>query len=126
MATAWSPISRCPATLRFSFTSRGTRSNPRLDLADQGPGSLAFSRATAMLHLALCFAMSVTTTVSSASPVATPTQVGIRAAVAKALPLIQKGAAGHMEHRTCFACHHQAVPILAMTTARARGFDVPD
>src|SRR5436305_833349 len=48
----------------------------------------------------------------------------VRAAVAKALPLIQKGGRGHLEHRTCFACHNQAVPILAMTTARSRGFPV--
>jgi hypothetical protein len=47
----------------------------------------------------------------------------IRDAVVKALPLIQKGGAGHMEHRTCFACHNQAIPILAMTTAQSR--DVP-
>lgn len=53
-----------------------------------------------------------------------PKEKEIRAAVAKALPLIQKGSAGHMEHRTCFACHHQAIPILAMTTARSRGFSV--
>ncbi len=45
----------------------------------------------------------------------------IRTAVAKALPLIRKGAAGHMAQRTCFACHHQAIPILALSTAQARG-----
>src|SRR5439155_22864107 len=41
-----------------------------------------------------------------------------------ALPLIEKGAAGHMAQRTCFACHHQAIPLLAMTTARTRGVPV--
>jgi hypothetical protein len=51
-----------------------------------------------------------------------PTAKEIRAAVARALPLIQKGSAGHMAHRTCFACHHQAIPVLALTTARSRGF----
>ena len=50
----------------------------------------------------------------------------VRAAVAKALPLLSKGAAGHMAHRTCFACHHQHVPMLAMVTARARGFAIDD
>jgi hypothetical protein len=45
----------------------------------------------------------------------------VRAAVVKALPLIRKGAAGHMAKRTCFACHNQAVPLLALTTARTRG-----
>lgn len=53
-----------------------------------------------------------------------PAEKQVRAAVAKALPLIRKGADGHMEHRTCFACHNQALPLLALTTARSRGFTV--
>lgn len=58
----------------------------------------------------------------------TATPEAIRTAVAKALPLIQKGSAGHRAKRTCFACHHQAIPILALTTAHARGlpFDAED
>jgi hypothetical protein len=55
-----------------------------------------------------------------------PTAQEVRAAVARALPLIQKGSAGHLAQRACFACHHQAVPVLALTTARARGFPVPE
>jgi hypothetical protein len=31
-----------------------------------------------------------------------------------------------MEHRKCFACHNQALPIMALTTARTRGFAVSD
>lgn len=50
----------------------------------------------------------------------------LRAAVARALPLLQKGAAGHIAQRTCFACHNQTFPILAGTTARSRGFDYPE
>jgi squalene cyclase len=50
----------------------------------------------------------------------------IRVAVAKAIPLLEKGAAGHREHRTCFACHNQGLPILALTTAKLRGFEVSD
>jgi hypothetical protein len=45
-------------------------------------------------------------------------------AIAKALPLLVKGSRGHMEERQCFACHNQGVPILALTTARSRGFTV--
>ncbi len=55
---------------------------------------------------------------------APPTAKEIQEAVTRALPLIQKGAAGHLAHRTCFACHNQALPILALTTARSRGFAV--
>jgi hypothetical protein len=50
----------------------------------------------------------------------------VKAAVAKALPLLKKGAEGHVAQRTCFACHNQAVPILALTTARTRGFPFAD
>jgi hypothetical protein len=48
----------------------------------------------------------------------------VRSAVGKALPLLVKGAKGHIAQKTCFACHNQAVPLLALTTARDRGFDV--
>jgi hypothetical protein len=60
--------------------------------------------------------------VTAAEPA--PTAAEVRDAVAKALPLLQKGAAGHVAQRTCFACHNQAVPLLALTTARTRGFPV--
>ncbi len=50
----------------------------------------------------------------------------LRAAVTKALPLLQKGATGHRENRTCFACHNQGIPILALTTARDRGFEIDE
>src|SRR4051812_937103 len=53
-----------------------------------------------------------------------PSPKEIRAAVEKALPLLQKGAAGHMANRTCFACHNQALPVLALTKARERGLPV--
>src|SRR5688572_19592043 len=50
----------------------------------------------------------------------------LRAAVEKSLPLLTKGAAGHMANRTCFACHNQHTPVLALVTARSRGFAVDD
>ncbi len=54
-----------------------------------------------------------------------PSRDEIRAAVVKALPLLEKGAAGSMAERArCFTCHNQGLPLLALTTARARGFDI--
>jgi hypothetical protein len=51
----------------------------------------------------------------------------IRAAVIKALPLLDKGAAGSMAERPkCFTCHNQGLPLMALTTARSRGFAVDD
>lgn len=51
-------------------------------------------------------------------------QSELRAAVEKALPLLEKGAVGHREQRTCFSCHNQGVPILALTTAQKRGLAI--
>src|SRR4051794_40165438 len=50
----------------------------------------------------------------------------LKLAVGKALPLLLKGAEGHVANRTCFACHNQGIPILALVTARERGFSVSD
>jgi hypothetical protein len=61
-------------------------------------------------------------TAAAGEPAAAESEV--RAAVARALPLIQKGSTGHRTQRTCFACHHQALPLLALTTARSRGIVV--
>lgn len=52
--------------------------------------------------------------------------VDVRAAVERVLPLIEKAARGHIEQRTCFSCHHQALPIFAMVMARRAGFAVPE
>lgn len=54
-----------------------------------------------------------------------PGPQAVRAAVAKALPLLLKSTAEYPQHRDCFSCHHQAVPALALATARGRGFAVP-
>lgn len=48
----------------------------------------------------------------------------VRKAVERALPLLLKGAQGHTKKRTCFACHNQALPLLAFKTAGAHGFPV--
>src|SRR5262249_10355272 len=56
-----------------------------------------------------------------------PTAKQIRAAVTQALPLLEKGARGSMEKRSqCFTCHNQGLPILALTTAKARGFAIDE
>src|SRR5262245_5663376 len=81
-----------------------------------GPVPLAVALLTAGLPAA-CAAR-------AESPGPTPAQV--RAAVGRSLPLLQKSAAQYTEHRDCFAYHHQALPVLALSTARARGFAVSD
>lgn len=53
-------------------------------------------------------------------------QSNLKAAIEKSLPLLMKGALGHRENRTCFACHNQGVPLIALTAARARGFKIDE
>src|SRR5438105_10382639 len=55
-------------------------------------------------------------------PVPLPEQ--IRAAIAKSWPLLEKSSAEYTLHRECFSCHHQALPVLALSTAQRRGFPV--
>jgi Squalene-hopene cyclase C-terminal domain len=55
-----------------------------------------------------------------------PTPANVRAATDRALPLLVKAAAGHVEKQTCFACHNQALPMLAFHSARRHGFTVKD
>jgi hypothetical protein len=60
------------------------------------------------------------------SPAVTVDKSEVRAAIEKALPLLMAGAVGHRENRTCFACHNQAVPLLALDAARDRGFKIDE
>ncbi len=54
-----------------------------------------------------------------------PGNEAIKAAVVKSLPLLETGARGSMEKRKqCFTCHNQALPIMALTTARSRGLTI--
>jgi hypothetical protein len=54
---------------------------------------------------------------------ATPPEA-IREAAVKSLTLLQKSAAEYTVHRKCFSCHHQALPVLAIASAKARGFEI--
>jgi hypothetical protein len=53
-------------------------------------------------------------------------QTQLRAAAEKSLPLLMQAALGHRENRTCFACHNQALPLLALTAAREHGFPIDE
>jgi hypothetical protein len=53
-----------------------------------------------------------------------PTPESIRSAVGRALPPIEASTKEYLHHRDCFSCHHQAVPLRALTLARTRGFAI--
>jgi hypothetical protein len=60
-----------------------------------------------------------------AIPFPPPKPDPVRTAVAAAVPTLVVGATGHSDQKSCFACHNQAYPALALAAARERGFDVP-
>jgi N-acyl-D-amino-acid deacylase len=49
-----------------------------------------------------------------------------RSAIERAIPLIESGSAGSAEQRTCFTCHNQALPVLALTEAQRQGFVIDE
>lgn len=59
-------------------------------------------------------------TASETSPLA------IRAAIRKAIPLLENGARESARQRQCFTCHNQAVPVLTLAEARRRGFRIDE
>ena len=55
----------------------------------------------------------------------TPTRPAeIRQAIKSALPLLEKSSAGSAEQRKCFTCHSQALPVMAISEARKRDFEI--
>ena len=42
----------------------------------------------------------------------------VRAAIARRLRIVETGARNYPNHRECFSCHHQTLPLLAMQSAR--------
>ncbi|MDG2214878.1 MAG: terpene cyclase/mutase family protein [Verrucomicrobiota bacterium] len=50
----------------------------------------------------------------------------MRTAVKQAILLIEKSAATYIEERSCFSCHHQALPVMALSQSKLAGFTVQD
>jgi squalene cyclase len=55
-----------------------------------------------------------------------PPAEALRKAVEKSVRLLESSRAEYLHHRQCFSCHHQALPTLALVTARSRGFEVDE
>src|SRR6188768_1113119 len=55
-----------------------------------------------------------------------PDTATVRSAVEKALVPLKAGAAGHVEKKSCFACHNQTYPAIAFAAAKSRGLPIGD
>lgn len=73
---------------------------------------------------ALVMVLFSATAIAANEPV--PESAELLKAAAKAIPVLQRGAEGHMAERKCFACHHQTLPLLALQTGRSRGLKLND
>ncbi|MBC8290467.1 MAG: hypothetical protein H8E37_09135 [Planctomycetes bacterium] len=54
------------------------------------------------------------------------TSQAVESAIRKSLRLLERASAGAVEHRKCFTCHHQALPVLVFVQARNRGFTIDE
>src|SRR2546426_135907 len=50
----------------------------------------------------------------------------VRAAITKALPILQRSAAEFVSKRACVSCHHNILPILTLDLARSRGITIDE
>jgi Squalene-hopene cyclase C-terminal domain len=50
----------------------------------------------------------------------------VRTAVAKSLRLLEKSSTEYTVQRKCFSCHHQTLPVLALSTSKERGVPVSE
>ena len=67
--------------------------------------------------------------VATACPAFAATPAGrekLRGAIERAIPLLEKSSAGSADNRTCFTCHHQALPVMALHEARGRGLAIDE
>ena len=76
-----------------------------------------------------CTSTSVGTEPPADSPVTTnqdrtTSKDDITAALRRGLPIVQKSAANYPEHRKCFSCHHQTLPMLTVVAARDAGLPI--
>lgn len=61
--------------------------------------------------------------VASAIPMPDP---ALRSAITKGIQRLEISATNYLKNRNCFSCHHQAVTVKALATARSRGFSIDE
>jgi bacterioferritin-associated ferredoxin len=57
---------------------------------------------------------------------AAPPSADLQPAIEKGIKRLEEAAANYPKHRDCFSCHHQALPIMALSRAKEKGFRVDE
>ena len=63
---------------------------------------------------------------ASSATAQSPALSEVRLSIEKSLPLLTSSAVQSAERRSCFTCHHQALPMLTLVEARHQGFSVEE
>jgi hypothetical protein len=82
------------------------------------------SRVYVLFVLVVCCASVVRVLADGPEPA--PSRDKLQGAVTKGLRLVQQAAVNYPKHRSCFSCHHQTLPMLAMVTVRGRGLAIDE
>ena len=106
-----------PASLIVHFARRGSILRYPIFRSEACMSSRQATLAS-LIAVCLCYA--------AAAGEPNDNQAEIRSAIEKSLPLLMTAATGHRENRTCFACHNQGPPIMAISAARERGFKIDE
>jgi hypothetical protein len=90
------------------------------------PVSIRFRDVLFVLVFVLCWLSAMFAgRAEAASTNLVPTVESIRSAIAKSLPLLETASRVSMERRQrCYTCHNQGLVVMALTTARDRGFAI--
>lgn len=120
--TAPSPLNQMISGSKWQPAGRGLS-----DMSSRYPVRMIFQShflLTAMLTLTITKLISGDSAVGEEPNQVSPGQIQIREAISAAIPLLEKSSRGSAEQRKCFTCHSQALPIMALTEARLRNFEV--
>lgn len=78
-------------------------------------------------HIASLVFVTVLTTGQVLADEPTPSADTLRAAISKSIPLLERSAKTSLaERKDCFTCHNQGLPIMALATARRKGFEIDE
>ncbi|HUY89582.1 MAG TPA: prenyltransferase/squalene oxidase repeat-containing protein [Pirellulales bacterium] len=87
-------------------------------------GNAAFDLRSAWLLFSALLAIPAAVLAEEPNEEFTPQSV--REAVERGLKIVSTAAENYPNHRTCFSCHHQTLPMLAAVTARERKLEIGD
>jgi N-acyl-D-amino-acid deacylase len=69
----------------------------------------------------LAWVLAAATAEGASPPVEPPDSADVALSLDRAIRVVERGAANYPQHRNCFSCHHQTLPMLAMAERRDAG-----